>query len=236
MEHQLFKPQTFEQGRDTVVGSCNGFQMAERWEKETPDFADAIIAQLDPLDQIVLDYGCGVGRIAKALLERRPDLTLLGVDDSPVQLGHATSYVNSASFIPFQPRELNRRVDLAYCVYVLQHIPAIEVREALQRIHTCLRPGGLFIYCSSVARMAIRFDTLGFLDDRFLGIDLEREVLRYFEPVDDLFPVETLQRNPVLRRMILGGTDGRHDFLPHPATIYRRRDITGPLFNAPFVP
>lgn len=72
-------------------------------------------------------------------------------------------------FIAGRPNEFHDRIDLAYCIYVFQHIPAIEIREVLQRIHYYLQDDGVFVYCSSDYRMAIRFDLPGFEDDSRLG-------------------------------------------------------------------
>ena len=46
MEHNLFKPSSFEEGKHGVVGDCNGFTMQQRWDAETPIFADAILSNL----------------------------------------------------------------------------------------------------------------------------------------------------------------------------------------------
>jgi ADP-heptose:LPS heptosyltransferase/SAM-dependent methyltransferase len=221
--HPLFKPQTMAEGIEGVVGACNGISAADRWTQETPVFAREIVRRAPSGPVRILDFGCGVGRLAKAVLDQHPGATLVGVDESVESLQFARDHVGSERFTAMRPAELTGPVDLAYCVYVLQHVPAIEIREILQRIHRHLVPDGLFVYCSSDYRMAIRFDAAGFEDDRRLGVDLRREVERYFAPVEPLFTPEVLAAHPVVRQMVAPTGPG----LPHPALVYRRRAFDG---------
>lgn len=231
MDHNLFKSKNFEEGRHSVVGDCNGIPMDVRWKEETPAFAKKILSYASNVPGFtILDYGCGVGRLAKEILNQNKTVTVIGLDDSQDQLNLAKEYVNDSRFIPVLPYQLNQKVDLVYCVYVLQHIPSIEIREAIQRIHTFLKPDGNFIYCSSDYRMAIRFDGKGFFDDRFLGVNIREEIGRLFDEQGDLFP-EDKQMNEVVRKMIYGDQMIYGD-LPHPAKVYKKKAIDGHLFNA----
>lgn len=227
MDHKLFKSGDMNQGIHSVVGDCNGIPANERWEKETPLFAAAINKLLKGNDVSVLDYGCGVGRLAKGLLDINSAITVIGVDDSANQLSLAEKYINTNRFIPMFPHELDQKVDLAYCVYVLQHVPAIELRTAIQRLFNFLKDDGILVYCSSDYRMAIRFDQGGFFDDRFLGVNIREEIGRYFTEVSDLFDAQAYQSHPILSKMVEG-----KDGLPHPAKIFRKKRIAGHLFNA----
>lgn len=224
MEHNLFKPKTFDEAKNSVVGDCNGFSMAERWEKETPLFAKEILKHLPADGTTILDYGCGCGRLAKEILKQNSRVTVIGVDASDHELKLAKEYINDSRFIPMRPEELDQSVDLAYCVYVLQHAPAIEIRDILYRIHTYLKDDGKFVYCSSDFRMAIRFDGGGFYDDRHLGVNLQEEVGRVFKRVGDLFQIF---ENPVIEKMVTGKDGG----LAHPAIVFQRRNDIGHVLN-----
>lgn len=230
MEHKLFKPTNFEEGKHDVVNDCNGIPMQTRWEVETPLFANAILNLWYGKDSgrahpVILDYGCGVGRLAKEILNQQP-AQIVGVDASTEMLIEAKKYVggtevgqeNFGRFITKKPYELtdDYKFDLVYLIYVLQHIPAIEIREILARIHHHLKNDGIFVYCSSDYRMAIRFDKVGFFDDRFLGVNLQEEIGRFFDYKCDLFDRQTLDNNPVLKTMIEGE-------LPHPAKVYTKK-------------
>ena len=131
-EHNLFKPKNLEEGKNAVVGNCNGFTMQQRWEAETPAFAKKILEhlKLKRKEGYIIDYGCGVGRLAKEILLRDPTVNLLGVDDSQDMLNQAEAYVDNPKFYPQLPNSIASEieVDLAYCVYVLQHVPAIAIR------------------------------------------------------------------------------------------------------------
>lgn len=225
MNHDLFKAQSLEEGIHNTVGDCNGIPAHERWEKETPIFAREILkfAKNEP-GFTILDYGTGVGRLAKEILKQNSYVTVIGLDESPDQLKIATEYVNDSRFIPVLPHELNQKVDLCYCIYCLQHVPAIALREVLQRIYAYLKPEGKLIYCSSDYRMAIRFDKGGFFDDRFLGVNIREEISRLFKEEGSLFP-QSDKLDPIIKKMVYGD-------LPHPAEVYSKKEITGHIFNA----
>lgn len=253
MQSLLFRPTDLEQAKDMSVGAVKGLSMQQRWDEETPVFAKAIVRLLPaasgpsggvpgpdtkcyagPYGRI-LDYGCGPGRIAKAVLEEASPLFenyesahIVGVDNSAEMLTQADQYVANSRFATMFPEELTKSesFDFCYSVYCFQHIPAIEIRDALQRIWTCLKDNSLFFFCGSENRMAQRFDGGGFFDDRFLGVNISQELSRFFDKVGPAIPEELM--NDTVRHMV----SGNH---AHPAILYRKRKITGPLFNAPII-
>jgi ADP-heptose:LPS heptosyltransferase/SAM-dependent methyltransferase len=228
LRHAFFAPNTLTQAIETVVGDCNGFTAAERWEHEAPMFAEYILKSLEEDQNVILDYGCGVGRIAKEILRQNRDVRVIGVDVSENELSLAREYVDDERFSTMLPHELDRTVDLAYCIYVLQHVSAIEIRDILQRIHYYLGDAGRFIHCSSEYRMALRYDEPQFYNDRHLGVDLESELNRYFAVHGDLFPDEALKKNRIVRGMVTGENGG----IAHPAIVYQKKLIQNvQLFN-----
>jgi|WetSurSiteA1Bulk_404760.scaffolds.fasta_scaffold01880_4 ADP-heptose:LPS heptosyltransferase/SAM-dependent methyltransferase len=220
MEHHLFQPKGLEEGKHAVVGDCNGFSMSQRWEQETPLFAQAIAKYFKTDNEVVLDYGCGVGRLAKEILKNQKVVNLIGLDASSKMLDLAKDYVGDSRFGITLPNQLDvdLKFDVIYCIYVLQHAPAIEIRDILSRIHYHLKDNGTFIYCSSDYRMAIRFDNQGFFDDRFLGVNLQEEISRFFQLDSELFDESILDNNDILKRMIKGS-------LPHPALVYHKKPV-----------
>lgn len=235
MQHPLFKPKSFSEGQHAVVGDCNGVDMATRYNEETPFFVKKILSLCNGMT--ILDYGCGVGRISKEILKQDPLKIVVGVDDSKDMRQQAIENVNHHHFMSFDPRALSMEAqegffDMAILVYVLQHIPAIEIREALQRIHYYLKDDGILFYCSSNYRMAIRFDTGAFFDDRFLGINLQEELSRYFDILGPAFTDEELNSNAVVKKMITGEDNDGRIGLAHPALILRKKKIDGNLFDA----
>lgn len=202
----------------------------------------AILKQTDAPSPRILDYGCGVGRLAREVIMQHPSATVVGIDESPVQQQHARDYVDSPRFTACFPHEVDGSFDLIYCIYVLQHVPALDLRGAIARIHHRLKPEGLFIYCSSDTRMSVRWDSFSFFDDRFLGVNIRAEIEKLFEPVGDLFDKETLRENPLLHRMILGVDPGQDGIgatptaLAHPAIVYKPRAYRGQYFDVPPIP
>ena len=97
MEHKLFKPNDFNQGKHAVVGNCNGLSMEERWQKEAPLFAKTILDKSINNPRI-LDYGCGVGRLAKEVVKNNYSSTVVGTDDSSKMLEEAKNMLMTKDF------------------------------------------------------------------------------------------------------------------------------------------
>jgi SAM-dependent methyltransferase/predicted O-methyltransferase YrrM len=241
----MFRPGSFSSAQGAVVGHCNGHSTSQRWEIETPRFAERIVevfqrlapapTGMTPRDvygdgQILetpplrlprlLDFGVGCGRLAKEVMSRM-DCKLIGFDTSPDQLTIAKGYVTQTHF--YTTDSIGALpvggIDLAYSVYVLQHIPAIELRDSIRAIHSALKPDGLFIYCGSDYRLAVT--EKGFFDDRFCGVNVREEIERLFDEVGDLFP-DIQSEHPLIRDIITaeGCPPGS---IAHPAKIYRKR-------------
>jgi 2-polyprenyl-3-methyl-5-hydroxy-6-metoxy-1,4-benzoquinol methylase len=101
----------------------------------------------------VLDYGCGVGRIAAALLERYR-ARIRAVDSSPWMLRHAIQYLgprvvelNLGSDRALFAESPRSAFDLIVFVEVVQHIPELQLAAILPALGPMLAPGGrIFIY------------------------------------------------------------------------------------------
>lgn len=234
-----FKNPDFVQARGTVVGEINSLSVDDRWVHETKLFADALQRHMPTGPCTVLDFGCGIGRMSKELLDRRDDCSIVGCDNSDVQLQHATSYIQNPRFTGVLPHMVEGQFDFAFSLYVIQHVKAIHLRQALQIIHANLTPGAIFVHCCSERRMAVRTDAPRFFDDSFLGVNISSEVELLFEPMCDLFTPQELRDNEILRKVVLGETGaeepGSAEVLgdPHPARVYRRRDLPTGYWRLP---
>lgn len=91
-----------------------------------------------------LDFGCGVGRISKAL--RRRFQRGFGVDISSKMIDLARTYVSGVDFITNQDDSLigfhDASVDFVYSHIVLQHIPNEYQKRYIDEFLRVLRPGG----------------------------------------------------------------------------------------------
>jgi len=91
----------------------------------------------------VLDFGCGLGRVAARLFDRAPDARIVGFDIDPMMLkwgedllaGQPVRFVDTTLDLP------NRSFDLVIAVSVFTHLDA-TTDYWLAEIHRLLRPGG----------------------------------------------------------------------------------------------
>lgn len=151
-----------------------------RWKSETPYLADLIGRWLEITPQsVLLDYGCGIGRIAKELIARH-GCRVIGVDISPSMRALAPVYVESDRFFACAPAMLDGLIergvifDGALSIWVLQH--CVTPAEDIARIRRALRPEGRLFVLNNVNRAVPTLER-GWLNDR---IDLRAELAREF--------------------------------------------------------
>jgi len=110
----------------------------------------ARVAELGLLErrERALDFGCGVGRITRALAARFSEV--VGLDASRAMIDHARRInedVPGASFVAGSLAELEPgSFDLAWSVLVLQHLAPDEVEPAIERLIALVRPGGAAVF------------------------------------------------------------------------------------------
>ena len=123
-----------------------GADTETRWRVETPYVIELIggAFALRP-DMVVLDYGCGIGRIAKAIIAAA-GCSVIGVDISPNMRALAVHYVNSERFVALSPAQFDLlvgaglRTHAAISVWVLQH--CFAPADDIARIGRGLAAGG----------------------------------------------------------------------------------------------
>src|ERR1700744_5972176 len=124
----IFEVRTIEQAKSVILTPEDTTTDA-RWEKETPYLASLISKHIGvhPKDR-VLDYGCGIGRMSKALIDRF-GCSVFGGDPSCSMRPLAASYVNDDRFLSCAPSMLPllSPCALAISVWALQHIPDLEM-------------------------------------------------------------------------------------------------------------
>jgi SAM-dependent methyltransferase len=104
-----------------------GADTETRWACETPYVLDLLRGQM-PLapDSLILDYGCGIGRMAKAMIDAT-GCSVIGLDVSPSMRALAVDYVASDRFVAVSPGQFDRLVqagllvDATIAIWVLQH-------------------------------------------------------------------------------------------------------------------
>ncbi len=130
---------------------------------------------------VVLDFGCGVGRMAKELIERC-GCFVLGVDLARNMRQLAPGYVDSPRFSVVSPPVLDALVargfsaDLALAVWVIQH--AARPEQEIARLVRAVAPGG-GVFIANNVRRAVPTDR-GWADD---GLDVGALLDAAFDPV-----------------------------------------------------
>lgn len=111
---------------------------------------------------LVLDAGCGYGRVAIPILRKRSRLRLVGVDASPVMLSHFLDLLRKEA----DSKEMSQRLILVHsnlerqlfpanlfdCIFscdVLLHNPYAEVQKIIREFHRLLKPQGILILSGS---------------------------------------------------------------------------------------
>jgi SAM-dependent methyltransferase len=182
-----YRPQVFDvpdvdAAKAIILTPERGTTTAERWEVETPYLVDAIGRELSlGPDHCVLDFGCGIGRIAKELIDRQ-GCRVVGIDISERMRALAPEYVDSERFVAWSPEELDGRVaggfraSHAVTCWVIQHV--LRPDAELARIEAALAPGGELFVLNQGHRAVP--SNLGWIDD---GISVEALLTARFDVV-----------------------------------------------------
>src|SRR5215469_16850292 len=168
---RIFDAATLDEAQRIILTPENGRTTHERWNRETPYLASLIAEQLNVTDSsLVLDYGCGVGRIAKEVIAQY-GCRVIGVDTSANMRSLAEGYVDSRRFLACSPQALDlfgdAGFDAAVAIWVLQHCPQVD--QDLARLKRSLKADApLFIVNEN--RRLIPTDH-GWISD---GLDIDR--------------------------------------------------------------
>jgi ubiquinone/menaquinone biosynthesis C-methylase UbiE len=154
-------------------------EIDESWEQHR-----RVTGHVPAADAVVLDFGCGVGRLSSAIAARTRHV--VGIDISEPMLRTSRSVVpdevrdrfspvlSSSAALPLR----DASVDLAYTSLVLQHMPAELAVGYIREFMRVLRPGGTAMVQvadepdSSLKGRAFRFlpaGLYGWLQQRVLG-------------------------------------------------------------------
>lgn len=148
----VFTPEVFEvanldQAKSVILTDEPGATTDDRWAKETPFLAADIGERLGlGPETCLLDFGCGIGRIAKELIEKF-HCRVIGVDASHAMRELAPSYVLSDRFLVWSPEVLGKmlmrdfQVDCAIALWVIQHVA--DPAQVIRQIERSLPAGGL---------------------------------------------------------------------------------------------
>jgi 2-polyprenyl-3-methyl-5-hydroxy-6-metoxy-1,4-benzoquinol methylase len=138
------------------------------WNHNT-QYHRLILRALPTLCHRVLDVGCGTGVLTRALADRADEV--IGIDRHDHSIAHAQEN-NAAPNVTYMLDDFlthpfeSASFDAITSVAALHHLP---VREALQRMQSLLRPGGVLAMIEIAARRWPRdlpYDAAGFVVHR----------------------------------------------------------------------
>lgn len=187
---EVFDVPDLQRAKEIILTPLDHVTAEQRWEIETPRMTALLgeALRIQP-GHLILDYGCGVGRLAKPLIEKHT-CAVIGTDISLSMMQLAPDYTRRTTFSIVHPHMLdvlNTRgplFDSAYSVFVIQHVP--NPQEDIRRISGALKPGAPF--CVVNARWRCVPTDIGWVNDEIDIIALLRENFSEVNVID--LPVE----------------------------------------------
>ena len=160
---QIFDQPSIDHAASIILTSEAGISTEQRWERETPYLVNLIRDGLglhkreaSAPSPLVLDYGCGIGRLAVELVDR--GAVVIGVDISANMRAQALQYAEGRpEFTAVSPDMFAKlvaaglRVDAAFSVWALQHV--LDIKAAISGIKAALVPGGRVALVNSRRRL-----------------------------------------------------------------------------------
>ncbi|CAN5910961.1 class I SAM-dependent methyltransferase [soil metagenome] len=116
------------------------------------DSFDLFCESIEKENADVLELACGPGNITKYILEKRPDLKILGTDLAPKMLELAKKNNRNASFQLMDCREiisLNKKFDAVMCGFALPYLSKEEAVKLIADAALILNAGGV-VYISTM--------------------------------------------------------------------------------------
>ncbi len=146
---KIFDTTTMEDAKKIILTPECGMKTEERWEKETPFLREDISKFFKDFDanSVVVDYGCGIGRISKEIVEKI-GCKVIGVDISESMRDMAKEYVKSPNFEVLSPAQFREkildglRVDGIISIWVLQH--SVDPISDVALLKSALKKDGFF--------------------------------------------------------------------------------------------
>lgn len=179
---EVFDVTTFEQAKNTVLTPDQ--DDPKKFEKETNFLVDVIANNVSlNEDSVVLDFGCGMGRIARELINKF-QCKVIGLDISASMLTFAKLYTaNIRKFQGTHSYTTPDSVDVALSILALQH--AEDPKKEIDNIISVLKPGGTFILLNESIRFVPNdvdasryviwhddgFDIFGYIESRLKKVN-----------------------------------------------------------------
>lgn len=131
----------------------------------------------------VVDFGCGMGRMSKAIVDTF-NCEVIGVDLNLPMLKLATMYVNNPNkFVTCNSIDKDDSIDVCLAMFVIQHV--LDPKLEIKKIADILKPNGYFILLNETN---LRLVPGGQAEDKSIvwftdGFDIYPEIEKYFNKV-----------------------------------------------------
>jgi 2-polyprenyl-3-methyl-5-hydroxy-6-metoxy-1,4-benzoquinol methylase len=139
---EVFDVSTFEHAKNVVL--TNDPNDPFKFDNETNYFIEKIKNEnLIHENSMVLDFGCGIGRVSKKLIEKF-NCNVIGVDISDSMLFYSKLHVASLKkYTPQKEYKIKDSIDVALSVFVLQHVE--DPISEIENLYEVVKPDGYFI-------------------------------------------------------------------------------------------
>lgn len=150
----FFKPKDVDDAKRIILTE-EGCSTEWRWDVETRWSLQMLDTFWDlNEDSVVLDWGCGIGRMSKAMIDNF-GCRVVGVDLQREMLEHAIKYVDNDKFscLPYDNIFFNMPVDHfthAIGIWVFQHSPFVQFELPL--IYKALKGDGKLFVVENVSK------------------------------------------------------------------------------------
>ena len=130
---------TFDAAQKAILSTCESFEEFEASGISNSNFLSEFVEN----NFEVVDYGCGIGRVAKFLSSK---VRLLhGIDISPEMLEYARQYCKDCKNIKFTLTDSTKiplkdsSIDFAYSLLTLQHLEKEDALLVLKELYRVLK-------------------------------------------------------------------------------------------------
>lgn len=188
-EQKVFFPFSISEAKKMILSDYEDQSSDYRWEVETKEEV-SVLERFMKADDIICDFGIGIGRVSAEILKNFPGVSIIGVDGSRQMLKQCKEFIpgdhhNRLQLFHFDQLEeiKDDSVDLAYSLYVLQHISRDNFRRAVEELKRIIKPDGMLYLLNAYGRCVFDNENAAGYDD---GLDQLKIISEYFSESEDI--------------------------------------------------